>query len=83
MSPNQFYHEKRGSEFRRYSNAEIISFCRQVIALAESDEREETARALLEYRAMLKQRESNKPSEPWDDAPGVMVYTDYQIDFGK
>lgn len=69
MSPKNFYELNR----QGYSAQEIISFCSQVISLAEAEQRDESIRLTEEANRLRKQRAESKPVEPWEDAPGVIL----------
>jgi hypothetical protein len=69
LSSRTFYTDYR----RNYPLQVIRSFCRQVISLADAEEREETARLQIEHKNLLAKQREQKESEPWEDAPGVVL----------
>lgn len=52
---------------------QLQSVCRQILSLADKDERQELARLQRETKSLLEKSRKERPEEPWEDAGGVMV----------
>lgn len=70
-SPYQWYQQHR-NEFKK-SNAEIESFCRQVLSLIDENNRIIHDDLKRQEKQLRERQMANVPQEPWDDAPGVML----------
>jgi hypothetical protein len=70
MSPIVTYRTMRDDGL---SITQIQSICRQILALADFDERTELARLQRETKALVEKRARERPEEPWEDAGGVIL----------
>jgi hypothetical protein len=70
MSPIVTYRTMRDDGL---SIAQIQSICRQILSMADKDEREELARLQRETKTLVEKRARERPEEPWEDAPGIIV----------
>lgn len=71
ISPEFWYRDVRNN--LKFSMVEVQSFCQQVLSIIEREIIEENARLQIQQKNLLAKKREQKESEPWEDAPGIIL----------